>query len=761
MTWRVSPEDWLQDFTSVPRSRPRSGESLDPVDDQLRVMLRWPTEMSLTDALRRPSPASRPAPNDPEPKLVIPSMIASKPRQAPASATPANDPFAALLEPDAPQAPHQQRATPAQHSTPVAPAAAADATSEPAPARARGPRRGRRRRAAQTAALPFAMETGTQPEPAEPPPAEPPPPVEEARLEIPILTAPAVEPPAVPPAAVSAPRLEIPMITKPTPPTVPPPVVEPDAPELQVPRIVKSDRGMAASGELSSAPSPAPEPPTIPPVQRDKSGPARRASSSAVVSGEIGDPPEPARSEMSGVISGEIGGSGEPEPEHRGRASISGSIGFGSVRDDVFDEPEDEDDLPPVIDDDEADEGVVIPSLTRTSGPAQAAYEDDEPAIEVADEHGAATALETDYETDYETEIEVADTLEPEDTEELEVEEALEVDVDVDVDVDETIELDLNVDPPEAPPEPPPAPRAVKEPPRAPAPKAPPPAPARTPAARTPGRPPAPVTRPLTPKERSLEPSPAPEIPPGKPWYDGVFAEHYMAVEPRDSDVASELDAQFIMRALKLAPGTSVLDIGCGAGWHCLALAKRKLQVTGLDSSKAQLMRARQRKDREKSSAKFLIGDMRSLPRDRTYDVALCLGTTFGYFDDEQNRACLLEMREVLNPGGKLVLHVTNRDFQMRILPSRSWWEGRSSLVLDVAEFDGINNRMNINRNIVFEDGRQFEHKMIVRVYSMPELARLVQESGFQLVEISGNRETPGRCYGAASPDVWIIAERL
>ena len=39
MTWRVSPEDWLHDFTSVPRGRARIHESRDPVDDRLRALL--------------------------------------------------------------------------------------------------------------------------------------------------------------------------------------------------------------------------------------------------------------------------------------------------------------------------------------------------------------------------------------------------------------------------------------------------------------------------------------------------------------------------------------------------------------------------------------------------------------------------------------------------------------------------------------------------------------------------------------------------
>ena len=42
MTWHVSPEEWLLDFTSVPHGRVRGGESLDPIDDRLRKLLAPP-----------------------------------------------------------------------------------------------------------------------------------------------------------------------------------------------------------------------------------------------------------------------------------------------------------------------------------------------------------------------------------------------------------------------------------------------------------------------------------------------------------------------------------------------------------------------------------------------------------------------------------------------------------------------------------------------------------------------------------------------
>ena len=183
--------------------------------------------------------------------------------------------------------------------------------------------------------------------------------------------------------------------------------------------------------------------------------------------------------------------------------------------------------------------------------------------------------------------------------------------------------------------------------------------------------------------------------------------------------------------------------------------------VSGLDCSLAQLVRASQRNESMEAGVTLLQGDMRCLPRDRQYDVVTCLGSTLGYFESEdQNRQSLQEMVDVLRPGGKLVLYVFIRDYLVAVLPCRSWWQGRGCLVLDVADMNYFTNRMRIHRTVVFEDGRQFEHHMYIRAFSLHELGKMLATMGMRVLEASGSRETRGRFYGATSPEIWLIAQR-
>lgn len=264
-------------------------------------------------------------------------------------------------------------------------------------------------------------------------------------------------------------------------------------------------------------------------------------------------------------------------------------------------------------------------------------------------------------------------------------------------------------------------------------------------------------------KPRTQPPESKPQQKRRKAWYDDVFAEHFSFLFPPTWDETAQRDAQFIHDQLGLREGASVLDVGCGDGHHAIALAKLGLNVTGVDNSLAMLLAAAQHKEAagvDEQRVTFMHGDMRRLPRDREFEAVICVGTTFGYFEEEQNRQCLQEMFDRLAVGGRLLLHVFNRDFVAPHLPSRSWWQGRRCMVIDEAEMNFFANRLRVHRTIIFDDGRQYEHFMFMRAYTVQDLGKAMSSLGMRVVEVSGSRDTRARFYGSASPDIWMLAER-
>ncbi|MHB1853458.1 MAG: class I SAM-dependent methyltransferase [Acidimicrobiales bacterium] len=119
----------------------------------------------------------------------------------------------------------------------------------------------------------------------------------------------------------------------------------------------------------------------------------------------------------------------------------------------------------------------------------------------------------------------------------------------------------------------------------------------------------------------------------------------------------TEQEVDFLIGALGLAPGTRVLDAGCGPGRHSLDLAHRGMEVVGVDLAFPFLEVARDTSGG--SRAGFVQGDVRRLPlRPGSFDAAICLCQGgFGLLGgSEDEGAALGELARALRPGGRLAL---------------------------------------------------------------------------------------------------------
>jgi SAM-dependent methyltransferase len=64
----------------------------------------------------------------------------------------------------------------------------------------------------------------------------------------------------------------------------------------------------------------------------------------------------------------------------------------------------------------------------------------------------------------------------------------------------------------------------------------------------------------------------------------------------------------------------------------------------------------------------WVESDMRTFSRPGTFDIAICLYTSFGFFDDDDdNRLVLQRVHENLRPGGRFVLDVMGKETLAKI----------------------------------------------------------------------------------------------
>ncbi len=245
-----------------------------------------------------------------------------------------------------------------------------------------------------------------------------------------------------------------------------------------------------------------------------------------------------------------------------------------------------------------------------------------------------------------------------------------------------------------------------------------------------------------------------------RPWWEDLFNDDFIRTMAKltDGQIAREVD--FIEESLGCEAGAMILDLACGTGRHAVELATRGYQVVGFDLSLSMLARASDEAQDRKQKINFVQGDMREMTFEETFDGIYSWNTSFGFFDEEKNAACVAKVHRALKKGGQFLLDVVNRDYIIRQSPSLAWYEGDGCICMDEMQIDWITSRMKVKRTLMMDDGRTKEIEYSIRVYSLHELGKLLHDNGFRVAEVSGRTGTPGVFFGCEAPRTLILAEK-
>ncbi|OGO18321.1 MAG: hypothetical protein A2Z14_03930 [Chloroflexi bacterium RBG_16_48_8] len=205
--------------------------------------------------------------------------------------------------------------------------------------------------------------------------------------------------------------------------------------------------------------------------------------------------------------------------------------------------------------------------------------------------------------------------------------------------------------------------------------------------------------------------------------------------------------------------GSPILELGCGPGRVLLALAKKGITVTGLDSDEEMLQWVRSQATQALLQKITLIhGDMRSLSLPNQYPLVIVPCNTFAYFNDAAALQVLAGIKRHLTSNGQLAMAIPNpaqyTDFdaeqiQMEISetePISDFIEPISQHPVQVYAYEELDRERNILQVLwafdeLFPDGqvKRLQHPVSYTLRSLEEMLELLSYAQMGVKHVFGD----------------------
>lgn len=217
-------------------------------------------------------------------------------------------------------------------------------------------------------------------------------------------------------------------------------------------------------------------------------------------------------------------------------------------------------------------------------------------------------------------------------------------------------------------------------------------------------------------------------------FFDTHYSDEYFAYATDQE--RTEREAEFIFNQLQLTQKSHVLDLACGNGRHCLALAPQVARVTGFDRTQAFIDAALEARGHlGAENVELVVGDMRELEYESEFDAVVNYFTAWGYYSDEENFDVLKRVRKALKPGGRFLLETLNREAMLRNYRPQGYTKrDDGSYMLEQRRFD-LQSGRNFNiRTTISAEGAIEEHHFDHYMPTPDGMIRHLKDAGFSEV---------------------------
>lgn len=163
------------------------------------------------------------------------------------------------------------------------------------------------------------------------------------------------------------------------------------------------------------------------------------------------------------------------------------------------------------------------------------------------------------------------------------------------------------------------------------------------------------------------------------PWHEPAFSERMLREHLSQSHDAASRRSEVIQQHVEWIHNdvlhgkpSRILDLGCGPGLYCAALARLGHVCAGVDFSPASIRHARE--ITQGLPCEFIYGDLREADFGSGFDLAMQIYGEINVFKPADAQLILRKAHDALNAGGTLLLEAHTHDVVRRMGHAPATW---------------------------------------------------------------------------------------
>jgi cyclopropane fatty-acyl-phospholipid synthase-like methyltransferase len=239
-------------------------------------------------------------------------------------------------------------------------------------------------------------------------------------------------------------------------------------------------------------------------------------------------------------------------------------------------------------------------------------------------------------------------------------------------------------------------------------------------------------------------------------YFDGHYKDIWKSIIPAELTVK---EIEFILRYFNLTKGDKVLDLMCGYGRHAISLAQNGIEVTAVDNLKEYIDEIRSIVNDEGLSVKAVKADIITYIFNDTFDLAICMGNSIGFFSRDEIIKLLSSVSRSLKKNGQLLIHTWSlAEIAIPEFKERTWSIVNELRYLADAKYLFHPTRIETETTIIQQDGTTEVKLAVDYIFSIAEMEQILNQAGFILKEIFS---IPGKkVFALGEPRAYIVAEK-